>query len=245
MNRRNLPLKLITFTLFFFTLMGCSNTDQPPQKKAKETNTAEPKSVEWPESWKGLVSIRSIDTTILIDLRYATANNFTKQILYDTMKNAYLQAIVAERLCGVQGVLSDLKPGYRLVIYDAMRPRSVQQKMWDLLDTIPFGERIKFVSNPKSGSVHNYGAAVDLSIVDEKGRTLDMGAGYDDMRKIAYPMYEDSFYLLGLLTRQQIDNRKLLRKVMRRKGFVNIPTEWWHFNAFPRAVAKRKFDLIE
>lgn len=246
MDRRKLPFRGLLFGMCFFLLAGCGS-DDTKGKVEQESNSVVPEQVKHviPESWKSLVSISSIDTNIVIDLRYATDNNFTKSVLYDTMRNAYLQEVVAQRLSDVQSFLSSIKPGYRLVVYDAMRPRSVQQRMWDLLDSIPFGERVKFVSNPKSGSVHNYGAAVDVSILNEKGETLDMGAGYDDMRHIAYPMYEDSFKLLGLLTQQQIENRVLLRKVMRRKGFINIPTEWWHFNAFPRAIAKRKFDIIE
>jgi D-alanyl-D-alanine dipeptidase len=117
--------------------------------------------------------------------------------------------------------------------------------MWDALDTIPFNERTKFVSNPANGSLHNYGAAVDLTICDENGVALDMGAGYDDIREIAYPKFENRFLETGELTIQQIENRKLLRKVMLSQRFTNIQTEWWHFNACSRATAKLKYEILK
>ena len=125
-----------------------------------------------------------------------------------------------------------------------MRPLSVQWQMWNALDTIPVIHRGKFVSNPKNGSVHNYGAAVDLTICDQHRKPLDMGAGYDDIRKIAYPSLESEFLASGELNELQISNRKLLRRTLKSQGFSNIPTEWWHFNAYPRAIAKSKFQLI-
>jgi D-alanyl-D-alanine dipeptidase len=138
----------------------------------------------------------------------------------------------------------DRIPKLHLLIYDAVRPVSVQQKMWDALDTIPFEERTKFVSNPASGSIHNYGAAVDLTISDASGNPIDMGAGYDDIRQIAYPRLEEQFLASGELTSEQLENRKLLRKVMGSQGFKNITTEWWHFNACSRNEAKQKYTIL-
>jgi D-alanyl-D-alanine dipeptidase len=116
--------------------------------------------------------------------------------------------------------------------------------MWNALDTIPAFERGKFVSNPRNGSVHNYGAAVDLTICKANKKALDMGAEYDDIRKIAYPSLESEFLATGEITQQQIDNRKLLRRALKSQGFSNIPTEWWHFNAFPRPVVKSKYQIV-
>jgi D-alanyl-D-alanine dipeptidase len=193
---------------------------------------------------KGLVDIKEIDPSIRVDLKYATSDNFMHKVLYSNLKRALLQKDVALRLAKVQEKLKSIHPNYSLLVYDAARPVSVQQKMWNALDTIPVKERSKFVSNPANRSIHNFGAAIDLTIVDGNGKPLDMGAGYDDIRKIAYPSLESKFLASGELTQKQIDNRKLLRSVMSSEGFRNIPTEWWHFNACSRDEAKRIYKVL-
>jgi D-alanyl-D-alanine dipeptidase len=117
--------------------------------------------------------------------------------------------------------------------------------MWNALDSIPAKERGKFVSNPIHKSVHNFGAAVDLTICDSKGKALDMGAGFDDIREIAYPSLEAKFLASGELTKLQVENRNLLRQVMRHQKFRNLPTEWWHFNACSRAEASLNYQSIK
>jgi D-alanyl-D-alanine dipeptidase len=185
-----------------------------------------------------------LNKSILVDLKYATTDNFMGIKLYERLKNAYLQKDVAERLSKVQNYLAELKPGYHLLIYDALRPVSVQQKMWDALDSLPPVERGKFVSNPKNRSLHNLGAAVDLTILDQNGVPLDMGAGYDDIRQIAYPSMEKQFLAEGKLAEVQIGNRDLLRKVMKSQGFRQLQTEWWHFNACSRAEGLLKYKVL-
>lgn len=191
-----------------------------------------------------LIDIQELDKNILVDLKYATNVNFMKKKLYHRINKAYLQKDVATRLSACQDFLNQIKPGYKLLIYDAVRPVSVQQKMWDALDSIPLKERVKFVSNPKNKSLHNFGAAVDLTICNENGEILDMGAGYDDIRKIAYPKLESYFLNTGELKPFQVENRELLRKVMQKEGFRNIPTEWWHFNACSRKEALLKYHVL-
>ncbi len=194
----------------------------------------------------GLVNIQDIDSTILVDVKYSSLDNFMKMDLYGSLNRIYLQKEVAERLSVAQQALKEKDSTLSLLVFDGVRPRSVQQRMWDALDTIPFHDRIKFVSNPKNGSLHSYGCAVDLSIYDYKVDTLlDMGAGYDDLRKIAYPKYEKEFLESGELTKEQYENRKLLRSVMRKGGFWVIATEWWHFNAFSREKAKELYEIVE
>jgi zinc D-Ala-D-Ala dipeptidase len=192
----------------------------------------------------GLVDVRSINSSIYVDLKYATADNFMKTKLYDTLTHAFLQEDVASRLGKCQEFLSENYGDFHLLIYDAVRPVSIQKKMWTALDSIPVSERSKFVSNPANGSIHNYGAAVDLTICDPNGRVLDMGAGYDDIRKIAYPSLEKQFLQSGELTNEQLENRKMLRNVMESQNFRNIPTEWWHFNACSRSTAKAKYKAL-
>ena len=193
----------------------------------------------------GLVNVQTIHPEIRVELKYATEDNFMKTNVYGGFKDAYLQPKVAERLAKVQDYLLEHHPGYYLLIYDAVRPRSVQQIMWNMLDSIPVRERSKFVSNPSKGSLHNYGCAVDVTLWKEGIGTLDMGAAYDDMRKIAYTELESQFLSTGELTKEQHANRLLLRKAMRQGGFWVIQTEWWHFNAYTRDTANELYDLVE
>jgi D-alanyl-D-alanine dipeptidase len=167
-----------------------------------------------------------------------------KQDVYGNLNRIYLQPNVAADLKKCQATLKGIDSTLTLLVYDGVRPRSVQQIMWDILD-LPPAEKSKFVSNPKNGSVHNYGAAVDLTIAKLDGTILDMGADYDDIRQIAYPRLEQHFLDSGLLTPQHLENRKLLRKVMKSGGFTVLPTEWWHFNRYSRARAKELYEIIE
>jgi zinc D-Ala-D-Ala dipeptidase len=192
----------------------------------------------------GLVDIQKYSTQITVDLKYASKDNFLKKQLYFKFKKAYLQRDVAIRLAACQHFLDSIQPGYRLLVFDAVRPLFVQELMWKALDSIPVWRRTKFVSNPVNGSIHNYGAAVDLTIIDSMGKILDMGAGYDDIREIAYPKFEQLYLDSGLLNLKQVNNRRLLRKVMRSQKFFNISTEWWHFNACSRAQAKIQYPIV-
>ncbi len=193
----------------------------------------------------GLMDVQRLNDNILVQLKYSGTENFTGEQLYFKIKRAYLQKEVADKLCKAQTILDDLKPGYHLMVYDAIRPREVQHKMWEALDSIPRSVRINFVSNPRKGSIHNYGAAVDVTITNEKLEMLDMGAEYDDPRKIAYPIHEKRFLNTGELLLEHIDNRKLLRLVMGKAGFTGIDSEWWHFNACSHQYAQSHYPIIE
>lgn len=164
--------------------------------------------------------------------------------LYDTLKKPFVQIAIARKLAKCQEYLASINADYHLLIYDALRPLSVQWEMWNALDTIPVIDRVKFVSNPANGSVHNYGAAVDITICNNNKTPLDMGAGYDEIRKIAYPSLEKDFLKSGELTLEHIANRQLLRKVMQQQNFRNIPTEWWHFNAAARSTIQRNYHIV-
>jgi D-alanyl-D-alanine dipeptidase len=198
-----------------------------------------------PKGFDKLIDIQMINPTIKIDIKYATSDNFMHKQLYFNIKKIYLQPDVAKRLGNCQTYLKKINPNYSLLVYDGVRPLSVQKAMWKALDSIPPIDRGKFVSNPANGSLHNYAAAVDLTICNKNGVPLDMGTPYDDIRELAYPSKESYFLKLGLLTELQIKNRKLLRKVMEYQQFKNIPTEWWHFNACSRKEAKVKYKIIE
>lgn len=245
-------MKWKSFFVIVVVLMSCEGSKSTLKKESRTIKDKTPNiKTEFGEyiavenNMDILEPVNKFNKSIFIELKYATNDNFMKRKLYDTLKTAYLQMEVAERLAKVQEELTKINPNYHLLVYDATRPLSVQWEMWTALDSIPVAERVNFVSNPRNGSVHNYGAAVDLTICDKNGKPLDMGAGYDDIRKIAYPSLEAIYLKSGELSKKQVDNRKLLRKVMASQGFRNIPTEWWHFNAFSRDECKKRFSIIE
>lgn len=244
-------LRGVCFGVFLGTvLFACENTAEKQNSNSQEKAKGKgrfhaPQKVRKTTVLPAhLVDVQSICPDIQINLKYCTSDNFLKQRLYFSIDRAYLQKDVAIRLAKVQQALSEQKSGYRLLVFDALRPVSVQEKMWNALDTIVPVERAKFVSNPKNRSLHNFGAAVDISILDASGQLLDMGAGFDDIRKIAYPCLEDSFLRTGQLSPLQLSNRLLLRNLMKSQGFRQLPTEWWHYNACSREEAKQKYQVV-
>ena len=132
-----------------------------------------------------------------------------------------------------------------MLIYDGLRPRSIQRKLWNALDEVPETERTQYVADPEKGSIHNYGAAVDLTLAHENGSPLDMGTNYDYFGELAFPALEDSLLSIGFLTVAQIQNRKILRSVMTKAGFSTISSEWWHFNAYSYQDIQTKYNIIE
>jgi len=162
-----------------------------------------------------LVDIETVNPRIRLDLRYATAHNFTHQVLYPRAK-CFLRAAVAERLSRAQAELE--RTGRGLKVFDCYRPLSVQKKMWALIPD----ER--YVADPAKGSRHNRAAAVDLTIVQAGGSEVVMPTAFDDFSERAH---RDCFALPAVA----IENRHLLEAVMTRAGFVGLPTEWWHFDA--------------
>jgi len=191
----------------------------------------------------GLVNVKDIDESVKVDLRYSASGNFMGKSLYGNLKNAYLQRDVAEMLVIAQKNLRAIFPHYSLVILDAARPASIQEKMWKE-SALTYNQKSRFLSSPQVGSLHSYGAAVDVTIADGKGNYLDMGTEFDAFDELSYTVHEKSFEKEGKLTGDQLSNRMLLRMVMKKAGFSTIETEWWHFNAMSRTQAQNKYPLI-
>lgn len=245
------------FGVLFLFLLGCS-TDAALEQPSEQLTVSSDSRSDAIDSLKlelkvktsqlmaeiGLVDIQNINPKIQIDIKYATSDNFMGVPLYDTIACIYLQRDIALRLSKCQDLLDSIKPGYRLLVFDGVRPVQVQREMWNALDTVPKHARGKYVSNPALGSLHNFGAAVDLTILDSLDNQIDMGAGYDDFRDVAFPKYESRFLKSGELSEQQVNNRKLLRSIMRSQWFYNIPSEWWHFNGMNRVRASHKYQLL-
>ncbi len=194
---------------------------------------------------KGLINIQVVDSTLMVELKYSTIDNFMKKDMYGCLENCYLQKDVAEKLKNAQQYLKEINPRLSLLVYDGTRPRSIQQYMWDILD-LPINEKAKFVSNPKKGSLHNFGAAVDITLFDlDSLKAKEMGTPYDYIGIEAWPTKERLMLEKGILNEGQIANRKLLRKVMIKAKFFNIQTEWWHFNSCYRKKAYELYSIIE
>ncbi|MGB3780613.1 MAG: M15 family metallopeptidase [Tunicatimonas sp.] len=234
--------------------MGCrGNTENATQNPADSLLKKTEASVPNPEAVgpleqslidKGLVNVQTVDSTIRVDLRYSTTNNFVGVDVYGELENAYLQAEPARRLAQANAYLKERQPDYTLYVFDAVRPRRVQQILWDTLD-YPLADKPKYVANPQEGSIHNYGAAVDLTIAGADGQPIDMGTDFDYFGVLAYPTKEKELLAAQQLTAEQVANRHLLRDVMTRAGFSPITTEWWHFNAFSRQEADRRYGIVE
>ncbi|HEY2940999.1 MAG TPA: M15 family metallopeptidase [Vicinamibacteria bacterium] len=164
-----------------------------------------------------LVELGSLDPSIKLDVRYATDRNFVGRPVYAEAR-AFLQRPAAEALLRAHRALGP--KGYGVLVFDGYRPWSVTKLFWDL--TPP--ARRAFVADPRQGSKHNRGCAVDLSLYElATGREAEMPSAYDEMSPRAHPRYAGG-------TPEQRARRDLLRAAMEREGFTVEPNEWWHFN---------------
>ncbi len=195
---------------------------------------------------QGLVDIQTLDSTIMVELKYSTTDNFVKTDVYGDLTRAYLQSKPAEMLVKASKALQEKYPDYRLLVYDAARPLTVQHTLWNLLDSIPPKKREDFVASPAIASIHNFGSAVDLTVYDNVNKKpLDMGTKYDFFGDLAYPRLEYKMLKEGKLNKEQVANRIVLREAMIKSGYMRIESEWWHFNAISRAKAKRLYKIVE
>lgn len=181
----------------------------------------------------GLVRLRDLDSTIGVDLRYATTDNFMGVVLYENLREAYLLPELAEKVAHAQKAL--LKQGYTLVVLDAARPFSVQRQMWEMVkDT----EQRIFVGNPNNGGgMHNFGAAVDVTLVElATGKEADMGSPFDFFGDEAWtkPQYETPA-------------RKILIDAMEAVGMSPLKHEWWHFEitGTKNADVRARYTLLD
>ncbi|WP_188441572.1 M15 family metallopeptidase [Planktosalinus lacus] len=161
-----------------------------------------------------LVDITELSSMFYLDIRYATANNFLKEPLYDCAKCLLLPE-VAEAVINASYYFCDR--GYALKFFDCYRPLSVQKQMWEKVPN-PI-----YVADPAVGSVHNRGAAVDVTLATLEGEPVAMGTDYDFFGKAAHI---DNFNL----PEEVLANRKVLQEGMLYFSFATIQSEWWHFN---------------
>jgi D-alanyl-D-alanine dipeptidase len=178
---------------------------------------------------------------IAVDLRYASANNFVGRDLYSPFDCAWLHRDAAAALEQVVAWLAAHRPGHTALVLDALRPQRVQQQLWDRLE----GTGLQmYLADPARGSIHSYGMALDITILDQSGRELDMGTGFDDMTELSHPALEEGFVAAGRLSAEHAANRQLLRDAMFQAGFVGINTEWWHFDCGDRNLVRQSFRRV-
>lgn len=193
----------------------------------------------------GLIDVAKAIPEVYVDLKYSTTDNFFGKDVYGDLTRCYLQPVVVEMLQKALGQLKEEHPELTFLIYDGVRPLSVQQILWDELDK-PDSIKPLYVADPKVGGLHNFGVAVDLTLAAaDTGEPLDMGTPFDYFGYPAYPDREAQMLREGKITRQHITNREILRKAMQAGGFTGIGSEWWHFNAFSRKEAGEKFGLVK
>lgn len=182
---------------------------------------------------KELVDVKKLIPTIVLDLKYSTADNFTKTILYKKVVSTYMRKPTANALQQIQNHL--LQKGLGIKIFDAYRPYAATKLMWDLIHD----ER--YVANPKNGSNHNRGLAIDLTIINLKtAQELDMGTGFDNFTDTAHHTFIN-------LPKSVVENRQLLKTTMEQFGFKSFDTEWWHYtwpNDIDYEVLDLKFTLL-
>lgn len=172
------------------------------------------------EKQYGLIDLTTLPTNLAMELRYATTDNFAGKQFYPKISKAYLQESTATKLMKANEEF--FKYGYRIKVLDAYRPQRYQYDLREAAANINPATQ-GYIANPQTGSHHNRGASVDITLTDLEGRELDMPTEYDHFGK------EASIYYEGC-TKEQKDNRELLGKIMEKHGFRRISSEWWHFD---------------
>lgn len=235
-------------SLIYFLLMATAAMAQPIsfESKMEEYN---------------LVDIQSLDSTILVELKYSTTDNFVGEDMYGELEKAYFVKSFADRVVMAQRILKSRHPEYTLLIYDATRPISVQRHMRKIVEGTEFEG---FVADGTRGGRHNYGVAVDLTIATCDGTPLDMGAGFDDFSNAAsvkgtpdssdpktrtldiYRRHAHQQVECSIITLEAAENRLLLIEVMLEAGLYPYRREWWHFEEIISITETRsKYKLVD
>lgn len=219
----------VSFLLFAQLQSSCKARNEqslsapPTTQVSTSTPPPSPLTIDAPPIEQGnfrkpdLVELIKLDATIKLDIRYATANNFVGRPLY-TEARAFLQRPAAEAIQRVHQKLR--QQGYGLLIFDGYRPWAITKLFWDVTS----GEQHNFVADPRKGSKHNRGCAIDLTLFDLKtGQEVPMPGAYDEMTERSYPNYKGG-------NSEQRKARDDLRVTMETEGFTVNEYEWWHFD---------------
>lgn len=208
--------------LFFFACAPTSDKPPAPVPVASEDSVVAPTPAPSPVPFAKAIDydttlwqeLASGDSTLLIDLKYATTDNFVAEKMYPCGR-CFLRPEVARAVLDIHQQLQSQNLGLKLL--DCYRPRPIQQKLWDKVPNP------SYVTPPKKGSMHNRGRAVDLTLTDGMGRELDMGTPFDFFGPKAHHTCTD-------LPDSILQRRRLLKNIMENNGFRAIRTEWWHYS---------------
>jgi zinc D-Ala-D-Ala dipeptidase len=178
---------------------------------------------------------------VLHDLRYAGRNNFAARNLYGDLDCAWLRAEAAAGLETAATWLTTQRPGWRLLVLDALRPQRVQEAIWRDVEGTPMA---MYFAHPGRGSIHSFGMAVDVTLLSPSGVEADMGSGFDEMSTASHPELHAQHLASGVLTAAHVAERECLRQAMAHGGFGGISTEWWHFDHGDRSRVRRDFPRV-
>lgn len=199
-------MRYLLLSLLLILFVSCLNLEQKEKSAKMETHS----KAELPS----YVNVAELIPDAILDVRYATTNNFTGEAVYDSA-TVYL---VEEAANALSDAADELRAkGYRLWLFDGYRPLAVQEKFWQVYPDP------QYVADPANGSRHNRGAAIDLSLADVNGKPLNMPTDFDYFGKEAHHDFMD-------LSDEQIQNRKILRNAMENNGFQKLDSEWWHYD---------------
>ena len=176
------------------------------------------------------------------DLRYAGTNNFAGRVLYRGIDCAWLRADAAAGVEAAAAWLAARRPGWRILVLDALRPQRVQQAIWRDVAGTPMEA---YFADPRIGSIHSFGMAVDATLIDPHGAESDMGSGFDEMSLASHPALHAQHLASGVLTAAQVRERDCLRDAMAHGGFSGIATEWWHFDHGDRDRVRGTLPRVE
>ena len=223
----------IAIVCTFTACNGSQNHQQCSEYTSKETSMIE----------QGLVDISKLDSSIAVKLVYATPYNFMGKTLYHDISHAFMQPDAAKKLVKAHKILRKMRPDLKFIIYDAARPISIQHEMWNMVKDTDMKD---FVSDPNKGQgMHNYGAAIDISLMDCTGMPIPMGSCYDYFGDEARVTAEPELIASEKITKRELEYRLLLRKVMTEAGFLTIDSEWWHFNLMTSEQANKSLKIVE
>ena len=225
--------KLLTLTTIALTLVSC----QPVNEKGKS-------DIEKGLEQIGLQNVAEEIPGIEVYMVYSTPYNFMGRVLYNGLDEAYLVPEAIEKLRKANELLRKKRLDLHLVVYDAARPRSIQQQMWKVVENTELQD---FVANPNKsgGGAHNYGVAVDVTLADCTGHPIPMGSEYDYFGDRSRVDLEEQLIEKGEINQRELKNRQLLREIMIEAGWIVEPSEWWHFNAMPLSEASQKLTVIK
>ena len=206
--------------LVFLLLVSCKSNFALQNQKKSDVNSEVSARLNSPKTPFGnlndttFVNLKEFSKDFVYDMKYATEDNFLKAKVYDCAE-CYLRLKTVKALMKANSKF--IKKGYKIKLYDCYRPLDIQKKMWSIVSD-PL-----YVANPSKGSIHNRGGAVDISLVNSNGIELDMGTPFDFFGIEASHNNKN-------FSKEILDNRKLLKKVMLQCDFQSFDSEWWHYN---------------